>query len=92
MPFDGIETRSEPRRPFYSPIEFVTIEDRDETLKGFAVNISDSGLCIHTVVPLRESQEITIMTDLPTVRRKFVVRWCTRLLKDFFAVGLKATG
>ncbi len=88
MSFEGIEKRIQPRQPYYSRIDFAIIDDCNEMLKGFVVNMSDSGLCIHAFVPLRESQEITI--NLPSGRKKFVVRWCTRLFEDFFAAGLKA--
>lgn len=85
-----IEKRREPRYPYYSAIDFSLVEKGDELLRGFVVNMSDSGLCIHSFVPLSEGQEITVVSDLPSKHRRFNVRWRDRLFKDSFTVGLSA--
>ena len=90
--FDGIERRKEPRHLHYSSVKFKSPRDGndDELLDGTVINISSSGLCIYSFVPLSEGQKITIMDDLPTKHRNFTVRWSNKWLEDFFVAGLEA--
>lgn len=88
--FSGVGKRSEPRCLCYSPIEFTDAEKGDEPLKGTVVNVSNSGVGIHSFVPLREGQEITIVRGLTAKHETFAVRWANKLLEDFFMAGLTA--
>ena len=84
------ETRSEQRHAYFTSVEFASRSEKgEELLIGTAINLSNSGLCIYSYVPLREGQEIIIRNAYPVKNRIYVVRWTIKLLDDFFAVGLK---
>lgn len=90
MSAESIDRRSEPRHTYFSSIEFaLQTEHGEELLIGTSINISNSGLCIYSYVPLSVGQEITIKNAFPSRNRTYTVRWMNRLLDDFFMVGLK---
>ncbi len=90
MSAESIDRRSEPRHTYFSSIEFaLQTEHGEELLIGTSINISNSGLCIYSYVPLSVGQEITIKNAFPSRNRTCTVRWMNRLLDDFFMVGLK---
>jgi hypothetical protein len=86
----GAERRSESRYPYFSSVEFVSPSEKgEEILVGTVINISNSGLCLYSYVPLRENGEITIRGAFPFRHRTYSVIWMKKLLDDFFMVGLK---
>jgi len=89
MSLNGIERRSETRHPYFHSVEFSSpSEQGEELLIGTTINISNSGLCLYSYVPLREGQEITIKGAFRAGHRTYTVRWVNKLLEDFFMVGL----
>jgi hypothetical protein len=78
-PFDTLErpreTRRETRSKFVSPVEFALSDSADKTVKSVIVNISDSGLCIKSSIPLKRGQEIIIKSPLPLRHKAYTVRW-----------------
>lgn len=75
MSFSNLQVRCEPRRLFFSPVEYVSVRSGFRTLRGTAINISSSGLCMFSDDPLGEGEEITVTSALPTGQRTFTVRW-----------------
>jgi hypothetical protein len=74
-PFNTIETRRETRYKSVSPVEFVLGDAADKAVKGVILNISDSGLCINSSIPLNRGQEIIIKSSLPARHKTYTVRW-----------------
>jgi hypothetical protein len=89
MPFDGIEKRSEPRRSYHAPINFILKEKENRMLKGVVSNISVSGLGMYSFSPLNVGQVIIVKSLLPGRHIEYGVRWCRELVADFYEVGLK---
>jgi hypothetical protein len=91
MPFDGMEKRSEPRRSYHAPINFILKEKENENrmLKGVVSNISMSGLGMYSFSPLNVGQVIIVKSLLPGRHIEYGVRWCRELVADFYEVGLK---
>jgi len=74
-PFNTIETRRETRYKFVSPVEFVLSDAADKTVKCVILNISDSGLCIKSSIPLKRGQEIIIKSSLPMRHKTYTAQW-----------------
>lgn len=91
MPFEGIEKRSEPRRSYHAPINFILKEKGDRMLKGVVSNISMSGLGMYSFSQLNVGQVIIVQSLLPGRHIEYGVRWCRELVADFFEVGLRMT-
>jgi regulator of replication initiation timing len=73
--FNAIDTRREPRHTFVSPGEFVLRGAADKTVKCVILNISDSGLCINSSIPLNKGQKIIVKSSLPIRHKTYTVRW-----------------
>jgi hypothetical protein len=74
-PFNSVETRRETRYKFESPVEFVLSDAADKTVKGVILNISNSGLCIKSYIPLKVEQKIIIKSPLPILHETYTARW-----------------
>jgi hypothetical protein len=74
-PFNASDTRRETRHTFVSPLEFVLSDATDKTVECVILNISDSGLCIDSSLPLKKGQEIIIKSSLPLRHKRYTVRW-----------------
>ena len=82
--------RKDDRKDYPHEIEFVTDPlTTYEVFKAVAVNISKSGLCIYTSIPLSEGQEITIKSEIPADSQTAIVRWIQKLNDFYYKVGLK---
>jgi hypothetical protein len=77
--------RREKRRTYDSPVEFVYKDNVDEIVKGLVINISDSGLCINSSIPLKKGQEILIRSSLPSRHKAFIVQWTNATITGFSA-------
>lgn len=84
----SIEKRAEPRRLVYYTTKFGLSPENTSHLRGVIINISNSGLCIFSPNPLHRGQEIIVKAPLPLLDERFSVRWSSKLLDDFFMVGL----
>jgi hypothetical protein len=74
-PFNAMKSRREARYKFVSTVEFVLSDAADKTVKGVILNISDSGLCIKSSIPLKRGQEIIIKSSLPIRHKTYTARW-----------------
>jgi c-di-GMP-binding flagellar brake protein YcgR len=89
MAFVPVERRRYRRSVFPSTIEYeIKTQATGGTLKGVAVNISESGLCLYTSNVLREGLEIAIISVLPVPSRNAAVRWTKSLNEDLCKAGL----
>ncbi len=89
MPLMGVERRAEIRYSYISSVQFSSpSENGEELFVGTTINISESGLCLYSYVPLSEGRKITIKSPFRARYRTFTVRWVSKLLDDFFMVGL----
>jgi hypothetical protein len=83
--FDNIERRRQIRHKFLSSVEFVLNDAGDRIMKGVLLNISDSGLCMYSYVPLGKGQKIIIKSSLPIRHQAFTVQW-----SNVYMTGLSA--
>jgi hypothetical protein len=60
----------------------------ERTSKGIVIDISEAGLGLYTYNPLKEGQELTIMSDLRELNKKGIVRWCHELGESVYRIGL----
>ncbi len=60
-------------------------------LKGTAVNMSPSGLCMKTNTPLKEEQHVTLYSGLAEPSRPASVRWVKKTENGFYMAGLHFT-
>ncbi len=67
--------RRETRFKIMSPVESVLRDAADKTVKCFILNISDSGLCIKSSIPLKRGQEIIIKSSFPMRHKTCTARW-----------------
>jgi hypothetical protein len=85
----SFDQRSEERYNFPYTIEYVlNPSTTDEILEGVAINISKSGLCLYTHNLLREGQEITIKSIMPTSSQNAIVKWIEKIDHIYYKVGL----
>jgi hypothetical protein len=89
MSYDGVERRSEPRRTYHAPINFVLKGKEDRMLKGVVNNISISGMGMYSFSPLNKEQVIIMKSLLPGKHIEYAVKWCRQLVEDFYEVGLR---
>jgi hypothetical protein len=74
-PLNTPGTRREIRYKLEPPGEFVFRDAADTTVKCDILNVSNSGLCIKSSLPLKRGQEIKIMSSLPMRHKTYTVRW-----------------
>jgi hypothetical protein len=85
----SFDQRSEERYNFPYTIEYVlNPSTTDEILEGVAINISKSGLCLYTHNLLREGQEITIKSIMPTPSQNAIVKWIEKIDHIYYKIGL----
>lgn len=60
----------------------------DRIFKGIITDISEAGLGLYALSPLKEGQEITIKSNLRELNRKGIVCWCHELGDDVYRIGL----
>jgi DNA-binding response OmpR family regulator len=60
----------------------------NENLRGLAVNMSPSGLCIRINTPLEYKQQIAVLTSGTDSLRSAVVRWVWKTENGFYLAGL----
>jgi hypothetical protein len=89
MTFDNTERRSEARRTYRAPINFILKGNEDRMLKGVVNNISMSGLGIYSFESLSEGQEIIVKSLLPGRHIVYTIRWCRELAEGFYEAGLR---
>ena len=73
--FNTPEARRETRYTFESPVEFAFSDAADKAVKCVILNISDSGLCIKSSIPVKRGQEIIIKSSLPMRSKTYTARW-----------------
>ncbi len=79
--------RRETRYDSYKEIAYEVIHT-DELLRGIAVNISDSGLCLKLRNPLLMEQVVRINTSLPNACHTASVRWIKKGEDGSYMAGL----
>ena len=83
------EKRRYERYSFPRAVKYILIPDNNgRVFDGFAVNISDCGLCISTPYILGKGQELTIKTKLPVSNQTGVVCWIKKFDDNLCKVGL----
>jgi hypothetical protein len=66
------------------------VPPNNRMLKGIAINMSTSGLCMKTTIPLRNEQMVTIYPDYhPNPSRAASVRWAKRADGGMYMTGLQ---
>jgi hypothetical protein len=84
------EKRRHERRDTVIPIEYLVDRlNTDEAFEGVVADVSESGFCLLTVIPLREGQNIEIKKNMPPSFRPASVRWIRNDSKLYNKVGLE---
>ena len=65
------------------------VQPNNKYMKGIAVNMSISGLCLKTDSPLREEQIVTIHPDHLNPSQTASVRWAMRMESGSYMMGLQ---
>jgi len=87
MSAEMVERRRDIRQPYPRVIEYSATPASDETLKGVAVNISNSGLALYIFGQLIQGQEIHIRSFIPVDYRKASVRWVREIDEGILQAG-----
>ncbi len=83
--------RKEMRYSSDAEVTFAVSPD-EKNLKGTALNMSASGLCIKTNAPLRQGQSLTVNLGRGKPILSALVRWLMRLEGGLYIAGLNVTG
>ena len=84
------EKRRHERRDTVIPIEYLADRlNTDEAFEGVVADLSESGFCLLTAVPLREGQNIEIKNNMPHSLRSASVRWVRNDSDLYNKVGLE---
>lgn len=60
------------------------------TGRGLSLDMSESGICIYSPVPLEENALLSVCgREAWDGARKGAVRWCQMIIEDLFKVGIK---
>jgi hypothetical protein len=84
MQFDQ---RKNERYNFPYTIEYSDPYIADKIIRGVAINISDSGVCLYVPQSLKEGQEITIRSIIYDFPKRAKVCWCEKYDDTFYKVG-----
>ena len=68
-------------------IECFGLHNDDKIIRGVAMNISVSGVCLYIPQPLDKGQEITIKSVVYDCLQKATVCWSEKYDDNFYAVG-----
>jgi hypothetical protein len=88
MAAEDREKRRHDRYPFSRAIEYVPVPDK-KVLKGFAVNISEAGLCFASSYSFEKGQQIGIRTKLPVLHQEGVIVWSYKIDETLYKAGVK---
>jgi hypothetical protein len=83
------ERRSEHRRTYRAPINFILKGTEDRLLRGVVINISMSGLGIYLFEPLSTGQEIVLKSLLPGRHVVYTICWCKQIADGFYQAGMR---
>jgi len=84
------EKRRHERRDTVIPIEYLVDRlNTDEAFEGVVADVSESGFCLLTAIPLREGQNIEIKNNMPLSFRSASVRWIRNDSALYNKVGLE---
>ena len=87
---DDSKKRRYERHAFSRAIEYVAPPgDAKRVIKGYAINISEAGLCFASTDVIKEGQEIGIKTELPVMHRKGIVVWSRKIDETLYKAGLR---
>ncbi|MHB8880864.1 MAG: PilZ domain-containing protein [Thermodesulfovibrionales bacterium] len=78
--------RKEERYPFDAEIAYAC-DTSNAVHKGLVINLSNTGLCLKTDIPLSEGQAIALKTDLPNTISTVIVRWVKELSAGQYMAG-----
>lgn len=87
MPSREIDNRSEARYPLCEKVEYVLSEYSDETLQGLAINISNSGLCLHLYHTLDKGTSIIFKSSLGNSCQKAILQWINKMESGLYKAG-----
>jgi len=90
MLFQGSsQNKRQPRNPFKDQLQLrLDHPTRDKTLLCVGSNISDSGICVYTFIPLKEGQCVMFEENFPMPYHKATVRWIKQYNQNLYRVGL----
>jgi hypothetical protein len=84
------EKRRHERRDTVIPIEYLADRlNTDEAFEGVVADLSESGFCLLTAIPLREGEKIEIKNNMPHSLRSASVRWVRNDSDLYNKVGLE---
>jgi hypothetical protein len=83
------DKRKHERFNFPYTIECFDPHNDEEIIKGIAMNISASGVCLYIPQSLDNGQEITIKSVVYDYTRKATVCWSEKYDDDYYTVGCR---
>ncbi|MBW2974228.1 PilZ domain-containing protein [Candidatus Woesearchaeota archaeon] len=82
-----IDKRKHERLNFPYTIECYDPYNDDEIIRGIAMNISVSGICLYIPQPFNKGQELTIKSVVYSSLQKATVCWSEKYDDDYYKVG-----
>ncbi len=82
-----LNNRRHERFNFPYTIECFDPHNDEEIIKGIAMNISVSGICLYIPQKLDKGQEITIRSVIYSCPQKATVCWIEKYDNDYYKVG-----
>jgi hypothetical protein len=84
------EKRRGNRNPALKPTKFfLTPSIIDKAYEGIITDISDSGACLLTSIPLKDRQRIIIQDKACSYEQAAIVRWSQKYDEMFYKIGLE---
>lgn len=89
MSVDNIERRKDIRYIICQSIGYIVETGATQVdMVGLTANVSQSGLCFYTTIPLLEGQEIKIRRNPSVSYQSAMVQWIQKIADNFYKVGL----
>ncbi len=82
-----IDQREHERFNFPYTIEYLDPCTANNVIRGIAINISESGICLYIPQSLNNGQEITIKSVIYSFPKKATVCWSEKYDDVFYKVG-----
>ncbi len=82
-------TRRHERYPFSRAIEYAPESEQKRILTGYAVNLSESGICFASSSMLEKGEEIWIRTRLPNAHQTGTVIWNAKIGETLYKAGVR---
>ena len=84
-----IERRRHQRNDLMAVVQYSSSPDTHHTSRGVIKNYSYSGICLITLQPFREGQELIVNSIAVPSSKKAIIRWQQKISNDSYGIGLE---